>query len=156
VQWRKRQFFLSYWSENALEKENLLHALMEFLLPRKYLIAIGQGWTDCDVTVYRGIWSKADLKVAVEHHGGGKRVFRTRCRVRESWLSRAALLGFAVVTVIAWLAGLKEIQEVAVLLGSINLVVVAVDNFRLGRIMYHVLEVVGKQIQLTPVNGAAK
>ncbi|MFI5364009.1 MAG: glycosyltransferase [Candidatus Binatia bacterium] len=156
VQWLQRQFFLSYWSDNALEKENLLHALMEFLVPRKYLIAIDQGWNDCDVTVYRGIWSKADLKVAVEHHGGGKRVFRTRCRVRESWLSRAALVGFAAVTAIAWFAELKEIQEVAVLLGSLNLLVVAVDNFRLGRIMYHVLEVVGKQIQLTPVNGTAK
>jgi hypothetical protein len=34
-------------------------------------------------------------------------------------------------------------------------VVVAIDNYRLGRVMYHVIEIVAKQIQLTPVDGAA-
>ena len=33
IHWRKRQFFLSYWSDRGFEKENLLHTLMEFLLP---------------------------------------------------------------------------------------------------------------------------
>jgi len=153
IQWRKRQFFLSYWSERGCEKENLLHAVMEFLVPRKYLIAIDQGWNDRDVTVYRGIWSKADLKVAVENHGGSQRFFRTRCRVRESLLSRVSLLGFAVLAAVGRLAGLDEIFELALLLGALNLLVVAYDNYRLGRIMYHVLEVVAKQIELNPVNG---
>ncbi|HEX7408815.1 MAG TPA: glycosyltransferase [Candidatus Binatia bacterium] len=155
VQWLERQFFLRYWSENALEKENLLHAVMQFLLPRKYLIAVDQGWNDRDVTIYQGIWSKADLKVAVENHGGSKRFFRTRCRVRESLLSRISLLGFAALAIVGWFAGLAEIEEVALLLGSLNLVVVAYDNYRLGRVMYHVIEIVAKQIQLTPVEGAA-
>jgi glycosyltransferase involved in cell wall biosynthesis len=155
VQWLKRQFFLRYWSENASEKENLLHAVMQFLLPRKYLIAVDQGWNDRDVTIYQGIWSKADLKVAVENHGGSKRFFRTRCRVRESLLSRISLLGFAALAIVGWFAGLAEIEEVALLLGSLNLVVVAYDNYRLGRVMYHVIEIVAKQIQLTPVEGAA-
>jgi len=155
VQWLQRQLFLAYWSDRGLEKENLLHALMEFLLPRKYLIAIDQGWDDRDVTVYRGIWSKADLKVAVENHGGGKRLFRTRCRVRESWLSRVAVLGFSVVAAIGWLTDLWEIESVALLLGGLSLLVAAVDNARLGRIMYHVLEIIAKQLELTPVKGPA-
>jgi hypothetical protein len=155
VQWFKRQFFLSYWNETGLEKENLLHAVMEYLLPRKYLIAIDQGWNDCDVTVYRGIWSKADLKVAVENHGGSKRFFRTRCRVRESWLARVSLLGFAALVLIGWFARFAEIETVALLLGTLNLGVVAYDNYRLGRVLYYVLEIVAKHIQLTPVKGAA-
>ena len=155
VRWLRREFYLSYWAETGLEKENLLHAVMEFLVPRKYLIAIDQGWNDCDVTVYRGIWSKVDLKVAVENHGGARRFFRMRSRVRESWLSRVSLLGFAFLAVVGWLVGLAEILEVSLLLGTLNLIVVAVDNFRLGRIMYQVLEVVGKQIGLAPVNGTA-
>jgi len=153
INWLQRRFFLSYWSDHGLEKENLLHAMIEFLVPRKHLVAIDQGWDDRDVTVYRGIWSKADLKVAVENHGGNKRYFRTRCRVRESMLSRVSLLGFATLAVIGWLGGLNEIAEMALLLGAINLVVVAVDNYRIGRVMYHVLEIVAKQIGLTPVNG---
>ena len=151
VHWLRRQFFLSYWCEAGLEKENLLHAMIEFLVPRKYLIAIDQGWSDCDVTVYRGVWSKSDLKVAVENHGGNKRFFRMRCRVRESLLSRLSLLGFAVLAVVGWLTGLAEILELAVLLGTLTLIVVAWDNFRLGRIMYHVLEIVATHIRLRPV-----
>ena len=151
IDWVHRQFFLSYWSEQSLEKENLLYAVIEFLVPRKHLIAIDQGWNDRDVTVYRGIWSQADLKLAVENHGGGKRLFRTRCRVRESLLSRISLLGFGVLAIVGWFVRLPEILEVAVLLGVLNLAVVAVDNYRLGRVMYHVLEIVAKQIQLAPV-----
>jgi glycosyltransferase involved in cell wall biosynthesis len=156
VHWLRRRLFLSYWSDHALEKENLLHAVIEFLVPRKYLIAIDQGWTDCDVTIHRGIWSRADLKVAVENHGGSKRLLRTRCRVRESRLARLTLIGFPVVAAAAWIGGLAEIAETALLLGVLNLLLVAVDNVRLGRVMYHVLEVVGKQIGLTPVNGKGK
>ncbi len=154
VQWLRRRFFLSYWSDAALEKEQLLHAVMEFLLPRKYLIAIDQGWTDCDLTVVRGVWSKVDLKVAVENHGGSKRFLRTRSRVRESVFARVGLLGFGALGAIGWLLQLTEIGLLALLLGTLNLLVVAYDNFRLGRIMYHVLEVVGKQLGLTPVNGS--
>ena len=151
VQWRKRQFFLSYWSDRGFEKENLLHALMEFLLPRKYLIAIDQGWDDRDVTIYCGVWSKADLKVAVENHGGSKRFFRIRCRVRESWLARVSVAGLAAIAAIGWFADLWEIAAVALLLGLLSLLVVSVDNLRLGRTMYHVLEVVAKHIELTAV-----
>jgi len=154
VRWLTRQFFLSYWSDRGLEKENFLHAVMEFLVPQKYLIAIDQGWNDCDVTIHRGIWSKADLKLAVENHGGNKRAFRSRCRVRESRLSRVTLLGAAVVAFVGWFAGLAEILELAVLLGVLNLLVVVLDNFRLGRIMHHVQEVVAKHLELTPMNGA--
>jgi glycosyltransferase involved in cell wall biosynthesis len=153
VYWLRRQFLLSYWSENGLEKENLLHAVMEFLLPRKFLIAIDQGWDDRDLTIYRGIWSRTDLKVAVENHGGGKRLFRVRCRVRESALSRVALPSFVVLTAVAWLARLAEVAELAALLGLIHLMVVVTDHIRLGRLMYHVLEIVAKQVGLGPVSG---
>ena len=156
IEWFKGQFFLSYWSDRGFEKENLLHALMEFLLPRKYLIAIDQGWDDRDVTVYRGVWSKADVKVAVENHGGSKRFFRIRCRVRESWLARVTVLSLGAIACIGWFAGLWEIEAVAVLLGILSLLVVTVDNVRLGQTMYHVLEVVAKQIELVPVKNGNK
>jgi O-antigen biosynthesis protein len=155
VEWLRRQFYLCYWSDQGLEKENLLHAVIQFLLPRKYFVAIDQGWNDRDVTIYRGIWSKADLKVAVENHGGSERFFRTRCRVRESLLSRISLLSFAGLAIFGSFVGLAEIVEVAVLLGLLNLGLVAYDGYRLGLDMYHVLEIVGKHIQLTPVDGAA-
>ncbi len=153
VHWLRRRFFVSYWSEQWLEKENVLHAVMDFLVPRKYLIAIDQGWSDSDITIHRGMWSRATLKMAVEDHGGSRRLFRNRVRVRESTLARATTLTFAAIAVIAWLAGLEEVSVVGLLLGVLNSLIILVDNFRLGRTLYHVLEVVGKQVGLTPLNG---
>ncbi len=153
VHWLHRRFFVSYWSEHWLEKEDLLHAVMEFLVPRKYLIAIDQGWSDSDVTIHRGMWSRADWKTAVENHGGTKRLFRNRIRIRESTLARATVTTFAVIAAVAWAAGLAEVTLVAVLLGLLNVLIVVIDNFRLGRTLYHVLEVVGKHVGLTPLNG---
>ena len=155
VEWLKRQFFLCYWSEHGLEKENLLHAVMQFLVPRKFLIAVDQGWNDRDLTIHRSIWSTADLKVAVENHGGSRRFFRIRCRVRESVLSRISLVGFTLLSVVGWYVGLAEILEVGLLLGLLNLGMVAYDNYAFGRDMYHVIEILGKQLGLTPVDGAA-
>jgi len=101
--------------------------------------------------VYRGIWSKADVKLAVENHGGSKRFFRIRCRVRESWLARASVLGLTAIAAVGWFSGLWEVAFVAVLLSTLSLLMVSIDNVRMGRTMYHVLEVVAKLIELTPV-----
>ena len=129
---------------------------MEFFLPRKYLVAIDQGWDDHDLMVYRGIWSKAELTVAVEDHGGEKRLFRTRCRIRTSLLSRVALLGFVGLMAVGWFVGALEITKLAALLGLINLGVVVHDNVRLGRIMCRVLEAVARHIELSPVDPASE
>lgn len=153
IQWRRHQFLLSFWNETYLEKENLLHALIEFLVPRKYMIAIDQGWNDHDVTIHRGIWARAQLKVAVEHHGGKKRLFRNRVRVQPSWLARTTLITCLVIAVIGGLTGLAEIAELGALLGLITVGVTAFESLRLGRVVYHVLEIVAKQIGLTGVNG---
>jgi hypothetical protein len=50
-------------SEQGTEKENLLYGLMDFLLPRKYLITTDQGWNDWDLEISRGIWSKAQVRL---------------------------------------------------------------------------------------------
>jgi glycosyltransferase involved in cell wall biosynthesis len=151
VYWRQWRFFLSYWSETAREKEHLLESIMQFLVLRKHLIVVDQGWSDWDLEVYRGVWAKANLKLAVENHGGAKRFFRVRCGVRLSFLSRAALLGLAGLALLGLFLHAPEIAGVAGLLGVITLGAVACECFRLGRTMYHVLEIVAKSIGLTPV-----
>ena len=79
---RRARSSLRYWSEQGHEKEALLGGVMEFLIPRKYLIAIDPGWNDWDLEVHRGIWSKARLTVAVENHGGTKRLLQRALRDR--------------------------------------------------------------------------
>jgi GT2 family glycosyltransferase len=155
--WRERAFRLSYWSEEGLEKENLLYALMEFLLPRKYLIALDQGWSNWDIEVSRGIWSKAQVRLGTENHSGLKRLLRVHCAVRMSQPARLVLLGYAVLSGVGVILGISEMVIAALLVGMINLTAILYQNFHLGRVIYHALEIVAKRISLSPVykNGKA-
>ena len=84
-----RRSSLAYWSESGTEKEDLLQRLIEFLNPRRYQVAIDQGWSEWDIDVHRGLWARAKLMVAVENHGSAKRALRVRCRAHPSFLARA-------------------------------------------------------------------
>jgi hypothetical protein len=57
IHWSRWQYEVSFWSEKGLEKENFLHQVMTFLIPRKYLITIDQGWNDWDIAVHRGTFA---------------------------------------------------------------------------------------------------
>ncbi len=157
IAWRERVLRLSYWSEQGLEKENLLSGLMEFLLPRKYLIALDQGWSNWDLEVSRGIWSKAQVRFGTENHSGLKRLLRVYCAVRMSQPARLALLGYAALGGVGLVLGIKELVIAAVFVGVVNLTTILYQNFRLGRVMYHTLEIVAQRIGLSPVykNGKA-
>src|SRR5207247_2366036 len=94
IDYLRRGFTVGYWSEQGHEKEALLAALMDFFIPRKYLIAVDPGWNRWDLEIYRGVWSKAQLTVAAENHGGSKRLLNVRCEVRLTRVSQLSLLGF--------------------------------------------------------------
>ena len=78
--------------------------------------------------------------MAVENHGGGKRVLRVRCRVRPSFLAASggrrggvAMVGLAA---LAW-----SRSPVTVAIGMLGLLAVGgivSAVFGLGRVMYHV------------------
>jgi len=54
----ERRVLLSYWSEAAAEKEVLLGGLMDFLLPQKYFVVPDTGWSEWDLKIARGLWSR--------------------------------------------------------------------------------------------------
>ncbi len=147
----RRGFVIGYWSEHGHEKEALLAALMEFLIPRKYLIAVDPGWNRWDIEVYRGIWSKARLAVAVENHGGSKRLLNVRCDVRLTRVSQLSLMGFLVAVVLGLVFRVPEITGVGVGLGLVNLAVIVLENLRLGDILNDALDIVAGRIALAPV-----
>lgn len=157
LSWRERALRLAYWSEQGIEKENMLYGLMDFLLPRKYLITLDQGWTNWDLEVSRGIWSKAHLRIGAENHSGLKRLLRAYCAVRMSQPARLALAGYAVIGGLGALLGVKSVVIAAAVIGFFNFGAIAYQNFRLGRVMYHAVEIVAKRIGLAPVykNGKA-
>jgi GT2 family glycosyltransferase len=157
IDWRERAFRLSYWSEQGIEKETLLYELIEFLLPRKYLVALDQGWSGWDLEVSRGIWSSAQIKLAAENHSGFRRLLRVCCAVRMSQPARLAFLGYGILFVISVILGLSGFAVAVALGGIVSLAAILYQNFRLGRVLYHALEIASQRIGLSPVykNGKA-
>ena len=114
VSWLERAFYLTYWNEDGLEKESLLDGVMESLLPRKYLIAVDQGWSHWDLEICQGPWAKAQVMVASENHGGTKRLLRVRCALRLSRVSIACFCAYVFVAALTAVLGLTPITAIAV------------------------------------------
>jgi GT2 family glycosyltransferase len=154
IVWRHRAFTLAYWSTSGTEKEHLLQGVIGFLKLSKYQVAIDQGWSEWDIEVHRGLWSRAKLLVAVENHGGDCRLLRVRCGLRASGSARLALAVMAVVVAVVALAQ----PAAAVALGFVA-AAVATATARgvvdLGRVMHQVVEVVADRLGLVAVGDRA-
>jgi O-antigen biosynthesis protein len=151
VDWLRRELVLGYWSEQGLEKEALLGGVMEFLIPRKYLITVDPGWNRFDLSVHRGLWSKARLTVAVENHGGQKRLHNVRCEIRLSRLARLAVGFLGIGGICGVFFRIPELAAVTLALGVFAAAVVSADNLQLGRILNDTLDIVAARIGLRPL-----
>ena len=147
-----RAFCLYYWNEADLDKENLLQKVMDIFLSYKYFIAVDRGWNDWDLEIYWGIWSKVQIKVCTENHGGSKRLLRVRCALRMSQFATMAMLWYSLFTFVAIILGMTEVAAVTVVIGALNAVVILYQNFRFGQTLYHVLEIVAKKLHLLPIH----
>ncbi len=137
ISWHERAIFLSYWTEAALEKESLLQEVMDFLMPRRYLITVDQGWSDWDLNIYQGFWSRALIKVCTENHSGNKRLLKVRCLLRMSGLAATAMCVCSLITIVLIILGIPEVAATTGILGAISAVIILYQNFRLGSTIYH-------------------
>ena len=153
IDWFSRSFVLRYWSEQSHEKESLLSGVMEFLIPRKYLIAVDPGWNQWDVEIFRGIWSKARVAVATENHGGTKRLLNVRSEIRLTRVSQLSLGFFAILVALGVIFEIPEVIGVGAALGLVNLGVIVSENVRLARILNDTYDIVAEGLGLRPVNG---
>ncbi len=148
-----RAFVLRYWSEQGHEKESLLGAVMEFLIPRKYLITVDPGWNRWDLEIFRGIWSKARVTVAAENHGAAKRLLNVRSEIRLTRVSQLSLGFFAILVTLGVVFAIPEVTAVGGALGLVNLGVIISENLRLGRILNDTYDIVAAGLGVRPVNG---
>ena len=156
IQWSERAFYLSYWNEQGREKESLLHGIMDFLLPRKYLIAMDQGWSQWDLEICQGPWAKAQIKTAVENHGGAKRLLRVRCALRMSRVSAGCLAVYAAVIGIFASLGMPNLAVATSLVGLLHGCAILYQKFRLGRVLYHVMESLAHKLEFVPVQKSSQ
>ena len=98
------------------KKKASLHGVMESLLPRKYLIAVDQGWSHWDLEICQGPWAKAQVMVASENHGGTKRLLRVRCALRLSRVSIACFCAYVFMAAITAILGFTPITATAVVI----------------------------------------
>lgn len=152
ISWQSRAFFLSYWTEAGLEKESLLQELIAFLIPRKYFVVLDQGWSDWDLEIHHGIWSKAQIKVCTENHGGSKRLLRVRCATRMSQLATIALGGYLLLLTLALILAMPQVVAIAIVLFVVNAAVICYHHFQCGNLLYHVMEIVAQKVELLPVD----
>lgn len=151
IVWRDRAFCLCYWTEAGLEKESLIQEVMDFLLQWKYFIVVDSGWSDWDLEVYRGLWSRTQIKVCSENHGGNKRVLRVRCAPRMSEFATMAMVGYCLVTTVAIILGMPNVAIIAAVICAINGGAILYHNFRLGWVVYQVLKLVAKKLHLLSI-----
>ncbi|WP_229743948.1 glycosyltransferase [Aliidongia dinghuensis] len=153
IDWRNRALFFSYWGQNYEEKEVLLAGLMEFLIPRKYFLQTDEGWSDWDLKIARGLWSRAFVMAVTENHGGEKRVLRVRCAMRLSRLASFVLRCYAGATAAALVVGLPVPAFLIAAAGLANFGYIADQTWRFGRIMNRVIDEVARKAKLTPMTG---
>ena len=156
ILWHERAFCLSYWNEKGEEKESLLHAVMDFLLPRKYLIAMDQGWSDWDLEICQGPWAKAQIKTATENHTGQKRLLRVRCALRMSRISVGCLCSYVFVAALAVCLEMPAVAAAAAFTAWAHGSAIIYQKFRLGHLLYHVLESLAHKLDFVPVEKSSE
>jgi len=146
LSWRDRGFSLAFWSENGLEKETILHQVREAVVARKYLVLVDQGWSEWDLEVHGGLWSRARIRLATENHGGERRVLRFKCELRSSRLASLGTLGAIALAALAFKLGfLPVVLTGAALAMSIALVR---EGLTLGRMLHEELLTVARRARL--------
>ena len=148
VSWSECALSVSFWSENGHEKETILDGLREAATMRKYFVVVDRGWSEWDLEIQGGFWSKGHVKMATEYHGGNRRVLRVKVPLRASRLTLAG----AGLSALACLSGLALGLPLLAVLGATATALVAVGFVRealnLGRMLHSALQQVAGEAKL--------
>ena len=148
VSWRDRALSVAFWTEDGLEKEAILDGLRADGAARHYFVLVDQGWSGWDLAVQGGLFSKAEVTVATEYHGGGRRVLRVKTALRASLLTRVvAGLGLAVAAVGAKL-GHPALALVVLGAVGVGAAAFAREALNLGRMLHGALHTVARRSKL--------
>jgi GT2 family glycosyltransferase len=111
---------VAYWSENGIDRTELVGLAIAYLNENRWGKAIDSGWSSWDVDVYCHPWTIVRVRTGQEEHGGGRHLLRVSYQLRptetgvmlgmlslaqllvagvwQSWL----FLGGATATVLLW------------------------------------------------------
>lgn len=93
---------ISYWSENGLDRAQLLSGAVAELSTQAWGNVLDSGWSEFDLQIPANRWSIVQVCTAQEEHGGGKRLIRFRYRLRIHQPTRIfRLLGVGLLLILA-------------------------------------------------------
>lgn len=75
---------LAYWTENSVERTDLLALVIAHLNEQGWGKTLDSGWSDWDLEIYCHPWTVVRISTSQENHGGGQRVIRVRYRLRPT------------------------------------------------------------------------
>jgi hypothetical protein len=110
-----------------------------------------QGWSQWDLEICQGPWAKAQIKTATENHTGQKRLLRVRCALRMSRISVTCLSLYVIMAAIAAALAMPEIAGTAAFIGLAHGSAIMYQKFRLGHVLYHVVESLAHKLDFVPV-----
>ena len=148
VSWRNQARSIAFWTEDGLEKEVLLQGLQGAFAARKYLVVVDRGWSDWDLEVYGGLWSRGRVKVATEYHGAERRVLRAKYALRSSLFTRLAVSGFALVGLVGMALGWPPLLVAGLGGAAIGVVAFAREALSLARTIDRGLTAVARRAKL--------
>ena len=142
---------LAYWSTAGTEKAELLGALMRFLERRQYRVAVDPGWNDWDLEISRGPWTQARIEVAVENHGGPRRLLRVRASLEPARVALGAVGACVAAAALGAGVGVPGFARIGAVFGVLAAGAVFAQNLRLGRLVASVVHAVAGELGLAEV-----
>jgi GT2 family glycosyltransferase len=148
IGWRERSVAVSFWTETGLDKETILQGLKEAVTALRYFVVVDQGWSDWDLEVHGGIWSRGRVKVATEYHGGERRVLRVKCMLRSSLLTRLVTAAALALAVLGMKLGVPAVAIAGIGIALVGAVTFVREASGLGRMVYAALHSVARRSRL--------
>jgi glycosyltransferase involved in cell wall biosynthesis len=134
-------FHRFFWNNQGVEREALLQMLMDALRSLGFKPRIDSGFASSsetppwDMEVRPGMWSKVQIRLTVEHHGGDKRFVRLAGSVLPTGLAKSLFFATALLTGAAVVVGQYLAGAILLAVLSAFLFWVVRDNFRGARLV---------------------
>jgi hypothetical protein len=148
----KRRVVLSYWTEDGIEKDGILQALIQQLREAGYPTLTDSGWKPWDLAIDEHPWSRIPIEVVVENHGEPKRLARFRLSWHLAPVAKATLWTCGGLLTLGLLEYRPWLVAVAGLVTLASFSWIMLKSLSAIQEMTTMIEVVAAKLKLIPIN----
>ena len=124
---------------------------MRMLTPLKYFVVMDSGWSDWDINVSRGVWTRGLVLCCVENHGGNKRLLRVRCVLALSRFAKLILRSYIAASTLALVLGAPTVALMVAVAGLVHGLVIVRHTVEFGQVLHGLIDTVAAEAGLLPV-----